>query len=342
MTTGERVTPDPTAAEPRQPDKPGKGRQPRPVDAASHEGWDPVASDDWTEDELLSEPAVSPGAGDDVVEAAPVVPEPSTWLPLVEGRSPRGTICPFLRAMGPDDVVGFPIETPDPMNRCAALTDVVPQSLRQQELVCLTGNHVNCPRYLRGAIEVSSVPATRPRIAGKPALTPAIAASLGILALSFAASVVFGLANGGLVLPSTAFRTPTPGTSASVIAIASPSASTSTAGASSAPATPLPSPSPTPLPSSPTSAPTPTEAPTTAPTPRPTPNPTPRSNRFALLKKCPDKPNCWIYSIHSGDNLFSIANYFGVSLDTVKALNPWTKTQRLKAGRQLIIPTPTR
>ena len=43
-----------------------------------------------------------------------------------------------------------PIETPDPANRCTALHDAVPQSLRQQELVCLSSAHVNCPRYLRG------------------------------------------------------------------------------------------------------------------------------------------------------------------------------------------------
>ena len=43
-----------------------------------------------------------------------------------------------------------PVEVPDAVNRCAALGESVPQSLRQQELVCLTSAHVNCPRYLRG------------------------------------------------------------------------------------------------------------------------------------------------------------------------------------------------
>ena len=68
----------------------------------------------------------------------------------------------------------------------------------------------------------------------------------------------------------------------------------------------------------------------------------PTSGRYELLKPCPDKPNCWIYTVRSGDNLYSIAKYFGVSLSTVKSLNPWTKTQRLRAGKKLILPPPTR
>jgi LysM domain len=342
MTTGARVTPDPTAADPPEPHKSDQTRrQPPPVDAATHEDWDPVASDDWTEDDVLAE-TPAPLVGDASVEAGPVVPEPSTWLPLVEGHSPRRTICPFLRAVDADDTVGFPIESPDPGNRCAALADVVPQSLRQQELVCLTASHVNCPRYLRGAIQVSSVPAVRPRIIGKPALTPAIAASLGILALSFATSVAFGLANGGLVLPSSAIHTPVPvaiaSASASAVAIASPIPSPTQVTGSVAPVTAPPSTSPSPTPPA---TPSPTSSPTPAPTPKPTKAP-PKSSRFALLTKCPGKSNCYIYRIRSGDNLFSIANYFGVSLSKVKALNPWTKTERLSTGRQLILPTPTR
>jgi LysM repeat protein len=95
-----------------------------------------------------------------------------------------------------------------------------------------------------------------------------------------------------------------------------------------------------------TPAPTPavTPSPSPAPTPKPTAKPTkkPTSDRYALLTACPGKPDCWIYVIRSGDNLASIANYFGVSLQTVKALNPWTKTTGLKAGQKLTIPTPTR
>jgi LysM repeat protein len=60
-----------------------------------------------------------------------------------------------------------------------------------------------------------------------------------------------------------------------------------------------------------------------------------------LLSPCPDKAKCYIYRVRSGDNLFSIANYFGVSLGTVKAWNTWTESG-LKAERELRIPPPTR
>ncbi len=71
------------------------------------------------------------------------------------------------------------------------------------------------------------------------------------------------------------------------------------------------------------------------------PTAAPTSDRYALLTACPDKPDCWIYRVRSGDNLFSIAKYFGVPLATVKALNPWTQSG-LKVGRDLILPPPTR
>ena len=53
----------------------------------------------------------------------------------------------------------------------------VPQSLRQQELVCLTSGHVNCPRYLRGSSRLAEPPVER---VGRDArtVTPATAGAL--------------------------------------------------------------------------------------------------------------------------------------------------------------------
>ena len=90
-----------------------------------------------------------------------------------QDRSPNASVCPFLRAVDEDDTLGRPVETPDPANRCAALHEPVPQSLRQQELVCLTSGHVNCPRYLRGSRSALDAPyerraGTTDRDAGDP------------------------------------------------------------------------------------------------------------------------------------------------------------------------------
>jgi hypothetical protein len=264
-----------------------------------------------------------------------VIPDPSSWLPGLEGRSTTPGICPFLRAAGPDDAIGVPIESPDVTNRCAALREPVPQSLRQQELVCLTAGHINCPRYLRGALVASERPAGRRRL--RTGLTPAIAAALAVLVLSFGVSVAFVVANGGLTLPIAvvgASASPS-GSTAAVAPSATPTVQPTPGATVSAAGTAVPSAKPSVVPAA-------TPSVTPVPTPAATPKPKPSSNRYALLKPCPDKPKCWIYVIRSGDNLFSIANYFGVPIDRVRALNPWTRSQGLRVGRELILPPPTR
>jgi hypothetical protein len=259
----------------------------------------------------------------------------------VQGRSENPVVCPFLRAEV-DGVVGPPIEASDAANRCAALAEVVPQSLRQQQLVCLSSGHVNCPRYQHGAVAMAPVPAARPRALAS--LTPAIAISLATLALSFTISAAFVMANGGLSMPLAAVAT-TPSPAAPSLAAA---ATSGAAAATVAPSVAVPIGKPTPSAASAaptaTSSPTPTVAPTPtpAPTAKLTPKPTPTSNRYALLTACPGTSDCWIYVIRSGDNLASIANYFGVSLQKVRNMNPWTKSTGLKSGQQLRIPTPTR
>jgi LysM domain-containing protein len=251
-------------------------------------------------------------------------------------------VCPFLRVIEDGERVGPPIEAPDPANRCAALREPVPQSLRQQELVCLSSGHVNCPRYLRGSLDVAPTrPVRTPRAAPSIHITPATAGALAIFTAAFLLSVGFVLANGGVVLTAVAS---TPALSGGVLGAIE-----------TAPPTPAPTPVPTlePTPSpTPTVVPTDTPEPTTTPLPSATlepsaPPPTvvptakPASGRYALLTACADRSGCWIYHIRSGDNLYSIANYFGVSIKTVQAWNPWTQSG-LKVGRELRIPTPTR
>jgi hypothetical protein len=240
-------------------------------------------------------------------------------------------ICPFLQAEA-DGSLGAPVSWPDAANRCVALGDPAPQSLRQQEFACLASAHVNCPRFLRGTVGVGSTPS----IATSPMrLTPAIVAALVVLAASFALSVGFVVANGGMNIRSsgTVAEAPT----------AEPSASVPAQGNA---ATPAPVSSEPPAAPSPTAPPTPT--PTPVPTPRPTPAPTateaplPTSDRYELLRPCSDAPDCWVYVIRSGDNLVSIARYFGVPLETVRTLNPWTETTQLVAGQELRLPPPTR
>ncbi|HEY8819280.1 MAG TPA: LysM domain-containing protein [Candidatus Limnocylindrales bacterium] len=255
-----------------------------------------------------------------------------------ENRSPNAWVCPFLRASDEGDALGLPVEAPDPANRCAALHDPVPQSLRQQELVCLTSGHVNCPRYLRGSIgateRVERTRGTRmrgTRMRGTRTVTPATAGALATFALAFLVSVGFVIANGGLVLTAASVPSPSGGVLGDV-ETAAPTPAPTVAPAPTAAPTPLVTPSPSPSPSA-------TPSPTPAPTPKPTPRPT--SGRFALLTPCPSTPDCYVYVIRSGDNLFSIANYFGVSLTRVQKMNPWVNGG-LVVGRGLRIPTPTR
>lgn len=238
-------------------------------------------------------------------------------------------ICPFLRAVNDGDSLGAPINSPDSANHCTALGDTAPQSLRQQELACLGSAHVNCPRFVRGALDIiePSGPVERPGTT----LTPAIIGALLVLAASFALSVGFVVANGGMDLPVAASGGPQ-------TAVESPAPSTGAPSAASAvPVSGSPAPGPEPSPAvTPAASPAEMAAPSVAPTAGPT------SDRYALLDPCPDTPSCWIYVVRGGDNLVSIANYFGVPLAVVTELNPWTTTTQLVAGQELRLPPPTR
>ena len=109
--------------------------------------------------------------------------EPVRAAAIGEDRSPNTWVCPFLRSIDDDRSLGRPVDVPDPANRCASMSDAVPQSLRQQELVCLTSGHVNCPRYLRGShaptepVVAARTQVVTPAIAGSVVPSPAVAPS---------------------------------------------------------------------------------------------------------------------------------------------------------------------
>ncbi len=244
-------------------------------------------------------------------------------------------VCRFLAIETADGVFTPAAGTVDPGHRCIALGEPLPQSSRQQELVCLTSAHRTCPRYLRGVHQAAGPPAPPAR---QPISGSVIAASL-VLAASLAASFGFLAVRGGFDLPpgpSPALVGDAPGVGPSVVP--TPTLTLTPSPPPSAPpsisATPSATPSPTPS-LIPTPAPTPTASPV------PPPSPTPSSNRYAVLTKCPSTPDCWIYVIRAGDNLTSIANWFGVSYDRMIAMNPNLR-RPIHAGDDLRIPTPTR
>jgi LysM domain len=276
---------------------------------------------------------------------------PTTWFrdPAGEAAATFAEICPFLAVVDGDGLAGSPVARPHASNACVALTDPAAQSARQQQLVCLTAAHLNCPRYARG-LAIRRAPARTPV---REPVSPAVIGAALILLASLAASFGFLAVRGGL---SVALASANPvGSNVAVVAAASfivdPPRSARPSLIESPPATDPPSAAPTPTPSvEPSVEPTATQAPTSSPDPTPTstpvatepPTPRPSSNRFEVLTACPSTPDCWVYVVRPGDNLVSIAHYFGVSLDAVYAMNPWTRTTGLRAGQQLRLPTPTR
>ena len=246
-------------------------------------------------------------------------------------RSPNPETCPFLRTVDGATVLRPPIEAPDPANRCTAIGAPAAQSPRQQELVCLTSAHSNCPRYLRGALEPGT-PVAQSAVKRTP--SSAVIASALILVAAAAASVGFLLVRGGLSVPSASIA---PGNVAAIIGSPAPSSAVAVIDSPS-PVAPTTEPTP-----SPTASPTPSPTPTTAPTPAPTATPTPTSDRYKLLVPCPGEPDCWIYTVRAGDNFVSIVNWFGVPYDTVVKMNPHMgDPTTIRTGDKIRMPPPTR
>lgn len=73
------------------------------------------------------------------------------------------------------------------------------------------------------------------------------------------------------------------------------------------------------------------------------PDRTPSPERLAALVACPAEPDCYLYEVRSGDNLSSIASWFGVSLAELLARNPdITDPGLVRAGEVIRMPTPRR
>ena len=282
---------------------------------------------------------------------------PNPWLDRLELRSQNPLICPFLRAVEDDDRLLVPIEAPDALNRCAALQDAIPQSLRQQELVCLTSGHVNCPRYLRGAL-VAGEPLRR-RTVGPPGAPPVLGpAPAGHQGDGRRAACPDCLVLGVGCVRRGSRRDRAPGGRGQ-----SPEPESEPLGARGGPrarnqsdAQRRTQPHRRPRRTQrrrPRRRPPRHRRPTPTPTPTPTPSPKPTATakpagdpilaRFPELHRCPNRSNCYVYVVEPGNNLVSIANYYRVSYDRVLQMNPQiTNPANLHAGDQVRMPTPQR
>jgi hypothetical protein len=184
----------------------------------------------------------------------------------------------------------------------------------------------------RGVGAASGRPA--PSRTGRRLPTRAVLTALIVLVVSAASSLTWTLAQGGVRLPPRSGDPAAGGVTPTASVAAGAALPTPSAHGSS----PVARESHRPQSSAPPSAgpaPGPSEGPVVA-------RPSPTSDRYAVLVACPGIPDCYRYEVRAGDNLWSIARWFGIPLATVYELNPALRLEALRPGMEIRLPTPTR